>query len=294
MMKFALFIGCTIPRRVEHYEHSARAVLDKLGVEVVDIRDFNCCGYPMKNSDFKTFVLFSARNLALAEKQGLNVMTFCKCCFGSLKKVAHIMKNEPSLRDETNAILAKEGLEYKGSLEVTHFLSVLHKEIGLGPLKEKITRSFKDLKIATHYGCHALRPSDIMQFDNAVAPVVFDQLVEATGAKSVDWPLKLECCGAPLMGVNDELSMDLTERKLTNGKESGADYLCVGCPWCQVQFDRVQEMMTSLRGTNHRLPSILYPQLLGLAMGIDEQTLGIKMNQIDISGIEAFLSQEKK
>jgi len=116
-----------------------------------------------------------------------------------------------------------------------------------------------------------------LQFDNAVAPVLFDQLIETTGAKSIDWSLKLECCGAPLLGVNDELSMDLTERKLADGKTSGADYLCVGCPWCQVQFDSVQEMMTSVRGTNHHLPSILYPQLLGLAMGINGETLGIKM-----------------
>ena len=290
MMKFALFLGCTIPRRVQQYELSARAVIGKLGIDVVDIREFNCCGYPLKNSDFKTFVLFSARNLALAEKQGLNVMTLCKCCFGSLKKVNYLMKEDASLRREMNAILAKEDLAYKGSLEVTHFLSVLHKQIGITALKEQITRPFKDLKIATHYGCHALRPSDIMQFDNAVAPVLFDQLVETTGAKSVEWPLKLECCGAPLLGVNDELSMDLTERKLADGKASGADYLCVGCPWCQVQFDSVQEMMTSLRDTDHRLPSILYPQLLGLAMGIDGETLGIEMNKIDISDIEAFLS----
>jgi len=289
-MKFALFLGCTIPRRVQQYDLSARAVLEKFDVDVVDIREFSCCGYPLKNSDFKTFVLFSARNLALAEKRGLNMMTLCKCCFGSLKKVNHLMKEEPSLRNEINTFLAKEGLEYKGGLEVTHFLSVLHKEIGLATLKEKITRPFKNLKIATHYGCHALRPSDIMQFDNAAAPVLFDQLVKTTGAKSVDWPQKLECCGAPLMGVNDELSMDLTESKLANGKASGADYLCVGCPWCHVQFDTVQEMMTSIRGSNHGLPSILYPQLLGLAMGIGGETLGVEMNHINISGIEAFLS----
>ena len=290
MMKFALFVGCTIPRRVQHYETSARAVLGKFGVDLVDIREFNCCGYPMKNSDFETFLLFSARNLALAERQGLNVMTLCKCCFGSLKKAHHVLREDSSLRNKINTYLAEEGLEYKGGLDVTHLLSVLHKDVGLTLLKERIERSFKDLRIATHYGCHALRPSDIMQFDDPVAPVLFDQLVEVTGAKSIDWSLKLECCGAPLMGINDELSMDLTERKLINGKDSGADYLCVGCPWCQAQFDGVQEMMTSVRGTNHRLPSILYSQLLGLSMGIDRETLGMNMNKIDISGIEAFLS----
>jgi heterodisulfide reductase subunit B len=275
---------------VQHYEISARAVLKALGIEVKDIQEFNCCGYPMKNSDFETSLLFSARNLALAERQGLNVMTLCKCCFGNLKKANHALKEESALRNEVNTYLAQEDLEYKGSLEVKHLLSVLHKEIGAATLKEKATRPFKDLKIATHYGCHAMRPSDITEFDDPKAPVLFDQLVEATGAKSIDWSLKLECCGAPLMGINDELSMDLTEKKLENGKNSGADFICVACPWCQAQFDSVQEMMGSLRGSNHSLPSILYPQLLGLAMGIDGKKLGMDMNQIDVTGIEKYLS----
>jgi len=290
MMKFALFLGCNIPARVQQYDMSARAVLDKLDVDLVDIREFNCCGYPVRNTDFETFVLFSARNLALAEKQGLDIVTLCKCCYGSLKKAEHLMKEDNSLRDETNVLLAKEGLEYRGTIEVRHFLSVLHKEIGIPALKEKVENGFKDLKIATHYGCHALRPSDITQFDNPVAPVLFDQLVELTGAKSIDWQLKLECCGAPLLGVNDDLSMDLAEKKLSDGKQSGADYLCVACPYCQLQFDTVQQMMSSVRGTDHQLPSILFPQLLGLVMGIDGKALGIQMNQIDISRIEDFLS----
>ena len=291
MMKFALFIGCNIPARVQHYELSARAVLGKLDVQIFDIREFNCCGYPMRNANFNTFLLFSARNLALAEKKGLDVITLCKCCFGSLKKANHILAEDSTLRAEINADLAKEGLTYKGNLQVSHFLSVLHKEIGVGPIKEKIIRSFKDLNIATHYGCHALRPSEITQFDDAVTPVIFDDLVKVTGAKSVDWALKLECCGAPLMGINDELSMDLTEKKLVDGKQAGADYLCVACPWCQLQFDTVQQMMQSRRGSNHQLPSILYPQLLGLGMGFNGKSLGINRNQIDISGIEAFLPQ---
>lgn len=289
-MKFALFIGCNIPARLQQYELSARAVLGKLNIDIIDIPEFNCCGYPMRNADFKAFVLLSARNLALAEKQGLNVMTLCKCCFGSLKKADHLLKEDASLQNEVNTILAKEGLMYVGNSEVTHFLSVLYNDIGLDSIKDMITNVFKDLNIATHYGCHALRPSDIMQFDNPATPVLFDQLVEITGAKSVDWALKLECCGAPLLGVNDELSMDLAEKKLADGKQAGADFLCTACSWCQLQFDTVQKMIIELRGMDGHLPSILFPQLLGLGMGIDQEALGIKMNDIDISGIESFLS----
>ncbi|MDL1982357.1 MAG: CoB--CoM heterodisulfide reductase iron-sulfur subunit B family protein, partial [Deltaproteobacteria bacterium] len=170
--------------------------------------------------------------------------------------------------------------EYNGNLEIKHFLSALYSDIGINTLKEKITRNFKNLKIAAHYGCHALRPSNIMQFDNPVSPVIFDRLVELTGAKSIDWSLKLECCGAPVLGINDDLSMNLTKRKLTDGKKAGADYLCTACPWCHLQFDSVQKMMIEQQRLNNHLPAILYPQLLGLAMGIDKQTLGITMNQI--------------
>jgi heterodisulfide reductase subunit B2 len=290
-MKFALFLGCNIPARVQQYELSARAVSEKLGIGIVDMAEFKCCGNPIRNVDRRTYLLMAARNLALAEKQGLGMMVLCKCCFGSLKMAAHLMKNDPSLQENVNAMLAAEGLRYTGSVEIKHFLSVLYHDIGIKALKEKITRPFKKVKIATHYGCHALRPSSVTAFDNPVAPVVFDALVSATGAQSIDWPLKLECCGSPMLGVNDALSMDLTDRKLNDGKRAGAEYLCVACPYCQMQFDRVQHMMSSLRGANHCLPSIVFPQLLGLAMGIDGNTLGINMNILDISGIESLLSE---
>jgi heterodisulfide reductase subunit B len=289
MMKFALFLGCNITARVQHYELSARAVLDKLGIEVVDNREFKCCGNPIRNVDNRTFILMAARNLALAEKQDLDMMVLCKCCLGSLKKAAHVMKNNPSIREEVNAQLAKEGLKYTGSKSIKHLLSILYHDLGIETLKEKVTRAFKDIKIATHYGCHALRPSDVTEFDDPVAPVLFDELVFATGAQSVDWPLKLECCGAPLLGVNDRLSMDLTGKKLADGKRAGADYLCVACPYCQMQFGRVQQMMTSMHNMDYGISSILYPQLLGLSMGISGDKLGIHRHVLDVSSIESFL-----
>jgi heterodisulfide reductase subunit B2 len=292
MMEFALFLGCTIPARLNQYESSSRAVLEKLGVGLVDIREFNCCGYPLRNIDFKVFILSSARNLALAEKKNLNVMTLCKCCYGSLKKADYLLKENASLKKEVNATLEKEGLTYKGRIEVKHLLSVLHKDIGIEAIKGKIAMTFKGLKIATHYGCHALRPSQVVGFDDPVAPTLFDQLVEATGAESIEWPMKLECCGAPLWGVNDKLSMDLTLKKLTDGKKSGADYVCAACPYCHIQFDTVQKMILSQRNVNHPLPSILYTQLLGMSMGVEKKSLGLEMNEIPISGIEELLRTE--
>ena len=294
MMEFALFLGCTIPARLNQYESSSRAVLEKLGVGLVDIREFNCCGYPLRNIDFKVFLLSSARNLALAEKKNLNVMTLCKCCYGSLKKADFLMKENASLKKEVNTILEKEGLKYEGRSEVKHLLSVLHKDIGIEAIKGKMATTFKGVKIATHYGCHALRPSQVVGFDNPVAPSLFDQLVEATGAESIEWQMKLECCGAPLWGINDRLSMDLTLKKLNDGKKSGADYVCAACPYCHIQFDNVQKMILFQRNVNHPLPSILYTQLLGLTLGIDRRVLGLEMNEIPISGIEELLKKEEE
>ena len=171
-----------------------------------------------------------------------------------------------------------------------HLLTVLHREVGLEVIKNKITRSYEDLKVATHYGCHALRPSEVTQFDDPVAPTLFDELVNITGAQSIDWAGKLECCGGPLLGINDELSLVFRDKKLLDAKKGGAAYLTTACPFCQIQFETAQNQVAPKRGTNHRVPSILYPQLLGLCLGLDKETLGLDGNHGGVAEIENFLA----
>ena len=155
-------------------------------------------------------------------------------------------------------------------------------------MKEKITRTFENLTIATHYGCQLLKPRQIIKFDNPATPSIFDELVEITGAKSVSWSTKLQCCGSPMLGINDDLSMDLLEKKVRNARQSGADFLCTACPFCQLQFDKVQKILVSKRNLKQCLPSIPYPQLLGLSMGINAEALKIDKNELDITGITKF------
>ncbi|MBN1254622.1 MAG: disulfide reductase [Deltaproteobacteria bacterium] len=286
MKPLALFLGCTIPARLTQYESAARAVLDRLDVRAIDIKAFNCCGYPLRNINFEAFVLLSARNLALAERKGLDIMALCQCCFGTLKKAHTLLKEDESLRKEINAVLAKERLRYEGGVEVRHLLQVLYHEVGIKTIKKHIARRFEGLQVAAHYGCHVLRPSPIVQFDNPVSPSLLDELVGVTGAVSVPWQRRLECCGAPLRGVNDDLSIALTRKKLEDAHGAGAAYLCVACPYCQIQFDTVQG-----GSKNHLLPSLLYPQLLGLSMGINTKALGLEEHQVPIEGIEVFLAQ---
>ena len=288
-MKVALLRCCTTPIFLKQYETSTNAVLAKLGMTIVGDAEFNCCGYPLRNFNRKAYVLASARNLALAERRSLDVLTVCNCCYGSLKHAEHIMKKDGALREETGRTLAKEGLRYDGRITAKHLLQVLYHDIGIDKIKQRLQRTFHGLKIATHYGCHLLRPKEIVAFDNPFAPVKFDQLVEVTGAKSIPWPAKLDCCGSPLWGVNDELSMALTEKKLVSAKSAGADYLCAACSYCQLQFDRIQKAMLPRIGPEKQLPSILYTQLLGLCLGVDEDTLGLNQNQLPAGGVLRFL-----
>jgi len=288
-MKFALQRCCVTSVFLKQYEAATDVVLAKLGIELEEVKDFNCCGYPLKNFDFTAYALSSARNLALAEKRSLNILTLCNCCYDNLKHVAHVLKDNASLKQEIDTTLAKEGLAYTGAVEPKHLFEVLYHDIGLDTIKGKMVKTYKNLNVAVHYGCHLLRPRNVVQFDNPFAPSIFDQLVGITGAKSIPWNTKLECCGAPLWGVNDELSLDLTEKKLVDAKQAGADYVCVICPFCQLQFDRVQRILLSRRTSAASLPSLVYTQLLGLSLGIDEQSLGLGMNELPAETIHQFL-----
>jgi heterodisulfide reductase subunit B len=291
-MKFALFHGCNIPARVAQYADATQAVCARLGIELVEVTAFNCCGYPVRNTDHRAYVLSAARNLALAEKAGLDMLVMCKCCYGSLKKAEHFLKQDPDLKAEINRILAKEHLECKNNVPVKHLLSVLYHDVGLERLKENISKAYSGLQIAVSYGCHALRPSTVTGFDDPVSPKIFDELVEATGAFSVEWSRKLDCCGAPLTGINDRLAMDMARKKIESAREAGAQFICTACPYTHLQFDGVQMRMSAQSENSEPLAPILYSQLLGLCMGIDEITLGISKNEIDLSRITSFLMTE--
>jgi heterodisulfide reductase subunit B len=169
---------------------------------------------------------------------------------------------------------------------------VLHRDVGLKNLKPLISKSYSGLQIAVSYGCHALRPSKITGFDDPVSPILFDELVEITGAYSVDWTRKLDCCGAPLTGINDRLAMDMALKKIASANEAGAHFLCIACPYTHLQFEWVQTRMAATADNWEPVAPILYPQLLGLCMGIDEQALGLSKSSFELTNITSFLMPE--
>lgn len=291
VMKYAIFRCCPTPIFLRYYEASTNAVLAKLGVTLIDIEAFNCCGYPLKGTDNMAYLSAAVRNLALAAGKGLDIITLCNCCFESLKGAKFRMDSDDTLHREISAILQKENLIYRKETRVRHVFEVLLEEIGIDAIKSRIVTRYEGLKIATHYGCHLLRPSQVLQFDDPVAPSRFDALVEVTGAQSIPWSSKLDCCGAPAWGSHDTLSISLTEKKITDAKANGADFLCVACVYCQLQFDRVQHMRLAQSSNEGSLASILYTQLLGLTLGIEADALGLDQHCMDTSGLFAFLAK---
>jgi len=279
MKRYAIFYGCKIPYFLEHYATSTQAVLANLDIELVDL-PFTCCGYPTRNIHFPAFVLSAARNLSLAEKHHLSILTPCKCCFGSLKHADRFLHENQSLRNEINDILAKEDLQWEGNLDIKHLLSVIHSDVGIPKLKDKIKHSFKNVKIAAHYGCHALRPGNVTQFDNPLAPTIFEELIQVTGASCVDWSMRLQCCGHPILDKNKPLSLDLMQKKVNDAHFAGADYLCVACTYCQIQFDAIQSSEKLQNVKQMTKPSLLYSQLLGLSLGLSESDLGLSQNHL--------------
>jgi len=293
-MDFALQRCCVTPVYLKPYNASTDAVLKALDIGFVDIKEFNCCGYPLKDVDLKAQVLASARNLSLAEKRDLDIMTLCNCCYETLIQANQLMDEDPSLKKDVNGKLTQEDLEYQGNTRVRHLLEVLYNDVGLEALKEKVVRPFKGVKIAVHYGCHILRPRERVQFDDPGTAPIFDQLVEITGAEIIPWETQLDCCGAPVWGIDDELSMDLSQKKIKDARRSGADYLCVACAYCQIQFDRVQKMFVAKRGEDQGLPSLVFTQLLGVSLGLDSKALGIDKNELEKKGITHFLPHKEQ
>lgn len=276
-MKYAFFQGCNIPVRIEQYADSTRAVLDKFGVELVELREFNCCGYPVRNVDEKSYILPSVRNLAIAEKGDLDIAVICNCCFASLMKAKNVLENDQELLGEINSILAKEDLHYSGKAAIKHYLDILYSDIGIEKITAKLVYKVRDLNIAVIQGCHLLRPREITGFDNSFVPKITDALVNCTGAENLEWQGKLECCGAALAGINDNLCHTLLLEKTEGAKKAGAQYITPICSYCHLQFDTTQSNI--VQEEKDILPVLLYPQILGLCLGLSAEELGIGLNR---------------
>jgi heterodisulfide reductase subunit B2 len=283
--KYLIFLGCAIPYRVSSYEISARKVLGKLGVELVEMPEFNCCGLPLDPVSHETMMILAAKNLALAEQQGLNILTLCPGCAGTLKKVNKALKEDKALKDQINSHLKEADLEFKGTIQAKHLLQVLREDVGYEKIKAALIRPLTNLKVAEHNGCHILRPKEIIGFDDPEDPQTLKTLIEATGATCLDYVDETECCGAPSVGVSDKIALQLAKDKLSHIKQVDAQALITICPFCHIMYDtnelRIEKMFNEVYG----IPILHYPQLLGLALGFTPEELAFGELRVNASKI---------
>ena len=293
-MKYAFFLGCTVPVRAQNYELSARKVSEKLGIELIDIPEFRCCGYPVKSVDFRAHLVMSTMNLALAEKKGLNITTLCNACSVTMIEANEEIKHNSNLLNEINKELKKYDLEYNGNVEVKHFARVLYEDYGIENIKKYITRPLDKYRFAAHYGCHFIRPSVVYsEFDDPEFPVSLDRLIEVTGAVSVDYPDKQLCCGGGILGIKEDVALALSHKKLAILKDIGIDGLISICPFCSVMYESNQKKIEKTYEEELGIPVIYYTQILGLAMGFSSEDMGLKLNRVKAKKlIEAFTNEK--
>jgi heterodisulfide reductase subunit B len=293
--KYLMFLGCAIPYRVASFEISARKVLQKLGVELVEMPEFNCCGLPLDPVSHETMLVLAARNLALAEQKGLSIITLCPGCAGTLKKVNKILKADEALREKINAHLKEAGLEFKGTVDAKHLMQVLIEDVGLERIKDAVVKPLTTTKVAEHNGCHILRPKEYIGFDDPEDPKTLKTLIEVTGATCLDYMDETECCGAPSVGVNDKIALQLARDKLNHVKMVDAQALITICPFCHIMYDTNELRIEKMFNEAYGIPVLHYPQLLGLAMGMKPEELAFNDLRVDASKLleNACMEREK-
>ncbi|MFB0562596.1 MAG: CoB--CoM heterodisulfide reductase iron-sulfur subunit B family protein [Candidatus Lokiarchaeia archaeon] len=279
-MNYAFFTGCLSPSRIPSYELATRKVAEKLGIEIVDLEGANCCGYYLMALDHLSAMALSVRNLSLAESLGLDILTICTGCFSTLNEVNNTFKDNEKERAEIKKLLKTIGRKYEGKVEVKHLAKVLLDDIGLEKIRESIVRPLQGLKVAIHPGCHLVRPSEHLHFGNPEDTDVLRDLIRVTGAEVVEYPDEMACCGFVIFGVDKDASLNIAGEKLRSIKSSDADIMVTFCGFCTLMFDRNQPIIEKFLSENYNIPVLLYPQLLGLALGLEPEELGINENRV--------------
>jgi len=291
MASYALFLGCVIPARQPNYELSARKALAKLGIELTDLANMTCCAPPpVQSIDLETSLAVAAYNICIAEEADLNLITLCSGCFESLSMANATLKADGQLKAKINKILSKAGKEFQGSKKVKHYLQVLIDDVGLKRLKQNVSKPLSNLKVAVFYGCHALRPSELLKFDDPERPRILENLIETLGAKSVEYRNKLKCCGGLLRGYSDELALELAREKLANTTKAGANCIATLCPFCFVALDLGQLQIKSKFNEAFDMPVFHYSELLSLALGIDSKDLAPETHRVKTDKILSKIS----
>jgi heterodisulfide reductase subunit B2 len=274
-MKYSYFPGCSLRGLGRAYEESLLPVMRHLGIDLLELDDWNCCGATayMSVDEHEASVL-AIRNLAISERQGsYDLMTPCSACYLVLNKAKHNTKDFPDIRDNVQRALQSVGMKYKGTTNVRHPLDILFHDVGVEAIRQKVVRPLTGLKVAPYYGCQVVRP--YATFDEAWNPITMDRIIEALGAEIVHYPLKTKCCGGSLTGTVPEAGLRMCYILLKEAVRRGANVIATVCPLCQFNLDGYHDQIARRWGAA-RIPTVYFTQLMGLAFGLEPKQLGLQ------------------
>lgn len=279
-MKIIPFWGCMILLKYPQMEKAVRYSMEKLDVELVDDTRFSCCPDPIyfKAADKTTWYTLAARNISIAEEHELDLITMCSGCTSTLCEVNYHLKKDDKLRDKVNKSLKKIGREFRGTINVRHVVTLLRDDIEMEKIKRSISHPLHDLKVAIHYGCHLLKPSEIMKVDDPVIPRILAELIDATGATPVNHKEYLLCCGKACQEY--ELTLSMSTDVFQSIQDSKADCMGLICPTCFDSFDLGQIRVSRKLDKDFNIPIIYYFQLLALAQGASVNDIGLKFHKV--------------
>ena len=292
--KYAFYLGCIAPNRYPGSEAASIRTSKRLGIELVPLEGASCCPAPgaFGSIDLNVWYAMAARNIVLAEQMGLDIALVCNGCYKSIYEVNHKLKHNKELREGVNEVLKEIDMEFKGTIDVWHLGELLYDPdiVGVEKIRESVQVPLKGTKIAAHYGCHLMKPKKERHMGSTEAPTWVEELVEALGAEAVEYRNKMQCCGAGggVRGYDLVHSLDITNEKLINIVEAGADAVVDLCPFCQLQFDRGQIEIEEKFGIKYDMPVFHYAELLGLAQGMSPAELGLDLHAIST---EPFLKK---
>jgi heterodisulfide reductase subunit B len=289
-MTYLYYPGCSLEGTAAEYDKATRAFLSAVDIELVEIEDWTCCGATAADAVSQLLSLaLPARNLALAEKTtgSDDVLVPCSACYLNLKKVEEEIRNSVKTRTAINAVLAEEDLEIKGRIHVRHLLDVLTTDLDLMRLTASVVRPLAGLKVAPYYGCQCLRPYRI--FDDPETPISMEPLIRAIGATVYPWTMGPKCCGASHMNTKMEVGLALSGAILAAARD--ADVITTVCPMCQMNLEAHQKRISRERGEDLTTTILYLPQLLGLAVGLDQESIGLGYNLAVRPSFKAWLQQ---
>jgi heterodisulfide reductase subunit B len=288
MKEYALYPGCIMPTEQYAYEISIRQIMPLLDIKLIDLKNFSCCGEPIKSVNQMLTLTLSARNIAIAEKENLDIFAPCPMCHLALSDSKNVMDKNKVMNERINNYLSDEGLRYFGKSNILSIIDILFDVVGIEKIKTLVKKPLKDLKIATHYGCHLIRPSEIGRPDDSENPQKMEKILETIGGKPVYYPEKLDCCGGLLNANKPESALTKTGQKLQRVQEQGYDLFVDVCPWCHRQYDSKQIKAGETVAAKLDIPVFYLTQLLGIAFGITKEKLGLELNQ---SSVEKILKE---